>query len=102
MPQWFSKNIGDPLLAADPLAKLEKLFQTEWAMAGHPEDMALFMRHESEGRLHCEVILYFSPATEAVARASDATPCAKPAREGLSLLSGDEQSWRALRLDETS
>jgi hypothetical protein len=58
--------------------------------------MAVFTRHESEGRLHCKVTAYFSPAAGEVARAFGAQPCAKPARAGLGLLAGDKLSWPVL------
>ena len=53
----------------------------------------MFTRSESEGRLHCEVIGYFSPAAVEVAKAFDAQPCTKPMQAALSLLAGDEHSW---------
>ena len=58
--------------------------------------MAVFTRLEAEGRLHCEVIAYFSPAAHEVAKAFEADPCAKPAQSGLGLLAGDQGSWLAL------
>jgi hypothetical protein len=39
---------------------------------------------------------YFSPAAWMIAEAFDAEPCAKPARQGLGLLAGKEESWSAL------
>jgi len=58
--------------------------------------MAVFTRPESEGRLHCEIIADFSPATTGVARAFAAEPCQKPVRMGLSLLAGDPGCWEIL------
>lgn len=43
-----------------------------------PSDAAVFIRHESKGRLYCEVIAYFSPAASAVAQAFETEPCLKP------------------------
>ena len=60
------------------------------------KDMAVFIRHESEGRLHCEIMVYFSPASVAIAKGFDADPCEKPSPAGLSLLLGAEDSWQAL------
>jgi len=54
------------------------------------------MRHESEGRLHCEVRVYFSPAAADVAKAVGAIACKKPASNGLSLLAGPDESWSVL------
>jgi len=93
---WFSKNLGDGMLAYEPLDRLEKLFITMYASAGSPREMALFIRHESEGRLHCEVKAYFSPASAVVAKEVDAEPCAKPSPHALSLLAGSEESWSVL------
>ncbi len=70
----------------------EKLLLS-FAEAGKPLDMAVFTRSESEGRLHCEVIAYFSPAAWNVARAFEVEPCEKPVRDGLGLLAGDPNSW---------
>jgi hypothetical protein len=96
MRQWFSKSLGDGLLAGEPLGQIEALFRSECARAGWPRNMAVFVRHESEGRLHCEVRAYFSPASAVVARAVDADPCDRPSPEGLSLLAGAHESWPAL------
>lgn len=64
--------------------------------AGKPPGMAVFTRPESEGRLHCEVMAYFSPGAREIAIAFDAEPCEKPARAGLGLLAGDERAWHLL------
>ena len=89
-------------MAAIPTAEIEEIFQASFTAAGKPPDMAVFVRPESEGRLHCEVIAYFSPAAADVARAFDAQPCPKPVRAGLGLLAGDEGSWSALFRDSAS
>ena len=89
-------------MAAIPTAEIEEIFQASFTAAGKPPDMAVFVRSESEGRLHCEVIAYFSPAAADVAKAFDAQPCPKPLRAGLGLLAGDEGSWSALFRDSAS
>ena len=96
MGNWFLKNLGDAMLAQDGLDQIEALFQSTYTEAGRPNDMALFIRHESEGRLHCDVLVYFSPAASAVARAVDAKRSARPSRDGLSLFAGSEMSWPML------
>ena len=93
---WYSKELGDGMMAATPSDEIEKAFQQLFDAAGKPPDMAVFTRPESEGRLHCEVIAYFSPATKDIAQAFDARPCEKPSRAGLGLLAGDERSWSVL------
>lgn len=93
---WFSKNLGDAMLAGEAIDSVEARFQAAYAQAGYPNEMAVFMRHESEGRLHCEVMTYFSPAAVDVAREVGAGPCTKPSPIGLSLLGGAEEAGRAL------
>lgn len=96
MDNWYSVSLGDGIMAANPSAEIEERFQRMFTAAGKPSDMAVFTRPESEGRLYCEVIAYFSPAAVEVAKAFDAKPCAKPVRAGLGLLAGDERSWSVL------
>src|SRR5215510_13754477 len=89
MKSWHSLILGDGLIASAPQAEIEEAFQHAFASAGSPRGMAVFTRLESEGRLHCEVTAYFSPAAWEVAQAFDAEPCPQPQRLGLSLLAGD-------------
>ena len=87
---WFSKNLGDAMLAGEALESVAEVFQAAFTQAGCPTEMAVFMRHESEGHLHCEVKTYFSPAAVGVARQVGADACAQPSPHGLSLLGGSE------------
>jgi hypothetical protein len=96
MSDWYSVSLGDGMMASMPTAQIEAAFLPHYMAAGSPPEMAVFTRPESEGRLHCEVVAYFSPAAREVAIAFDAEPCAKPARAGLGLLAGDERAWIAL------
>jgi len=93
---WYSKQLGDGMMASMPSAEIEKIFQPLFVAAGMPGDMAVFTRHESEGRLHCEVVAYFSPAAVEVAKLAGAEPCEKPARQELGLLAGDGGAWSVL------
>jgi hypothetical protein len=96
MEPWYSKELGDGMMAAMPSDEIERAFLQQFNAAGRPLTMAVFTRLESEGRLHCEVIAYFSPAAKDLAQAFDAQPCAKPSRAGLGLLAGEEGSWSVL------
>lgn len=96
MKHWFSKNLGDAMLAYDSLDRLEELLSSAYTNAGSPNDMATFIRHESEGRLHCEVKVYFSPQSFFVAKEVNAKPCEKPSIDGLSILAGSQDSWQTL------
>lgn len=96
MNNWYSVSLGDGMMASTPSAEIEQVFQQAFNAAGKPTDMAVFTRPESEGRLHCEVIAYFSPAAVSIAKEFDAEPCEKPARSGLGLLAGDQRAWSVL------
>lgn len=96
---WFKKNLGDAMLAGISLDELEESFQLEFIKANSPIDMALFARHESEGRLHCEVVVYFSPASYLIAKQIGATSCCIPTPHDLSLKIGNERSWSVLFTD---
>lgn len=96
MNNWYSISLGDGMMADIPGTQIEDAFRQSFAAAGRPVEMAIFTRPESEGRLHCEVIAYFSPAAREVALAFDAEPCEKPVRTGLGLFVGDERAWSVL------
>lgn len=84
------------MMAGSPSADIEELFLNRFSEAGAPPAMAVFTRPESEGRLYCEVIAYFSPVAADIAQAFDAEPCEKPERIGLNLLAGDPDCWQVL------
>jgi len=96
METWYSKDVGDGLTAYEPCGEIEAAFAPVFAEAGKPPGMAVFIRYDSEGQLQCHVTAFFSPAAASVARQFDAVPCARPARDGLTLLCGDERGWSAL------
>jgi hypothetical protein len=96
MNTWYSVSLGDGLTASMPMAQIEETFIRLFTAGGSRPEIAVFTRPESEGRLHCEVIAYFSPAAQEIAIAFDAEPCEKPARAGLGLLAGDQQAWSLL------
>jgi len=96
MEIWYSKELGDAITASMPSAEIEQAFEQVFVTAGKPLNMAVFTRQESEGRLHCEVTAYFSPAAKDVAHAFDAQPCARPALDNLALLAGDTLAWSVL------
>jgi len=93
MSTWFTSNLGDAMLAVESLDQIKALFLSEYKKSHMSKEMAIFFRHESEGRLHCEVKVYFSPETIIVAEAVDAIPCNKPVSNDLGLLAGSEESW---------
>jgi len=100
MATWYSMSLGDGMTSGAPAAEIEEALRRLFTAAGRSPDQAVFTRPESEGRLHCEVIAYFSPAAEDVAKIFDTEPCEKPERAGLGLLVGDEHSWSVLFAEE--
>lgn len=96
MQTWFSQQLGDGVWAYAPKDQIREQFAPLFAAAGQPVDMAVFTRHELEGRLQCEVVAYFSPASAALAQALGAQPCNKPTHNDLDLLAGDAASWAVL------
>ncbi len=91
MNGWYSKALGDGLLAAESLHQIEQRLRPRCV----DDKAAVFIRETSEG-LQCEITVYFSPALSAVAESIGAVPCAPPSRAGLSLLIGVDASWSAL------
>jgi len=81
------------MFAGEHLDRIEDQDRSVYGEAHQPRHAAVFYRHESEGRLHCEVWAYFSPAAVAVAPAIHADPCEKPLSDSLSLPVGPEDCW---------
>lgn len=94
--QWHSLSLGDGMMAHESSEEICAAFLQLSKSTSFPLDMAVFTRHESEGRLHCEVIAYFSPAATGLANAFDAETCERPSRSGLGLLAGDDKCWPIL------
>jgi hypothetical protein len=101
MRNWFLKNLGDAMLAGEQQDRIKQLFLSAYSDADSSKEMAAFIRYESEGRLHCDVKIYFSPMSIAVAKEVNAEPCGKPSPDGLSMLAGSEDSWMVLFPEKT-
>lgn len=87
MPNWFYKNLGDATLVVPALDRVCALFDHLYADT-NSSSVALYTRHESEGRLHCQLVLYCSPAASELAAALQAVACRAPSLQGLHLLKG--------------
>ena len=85
---WYYDFDREEPFTPEDLGQIESLFSAAYERAGRPKDMVLYLRHESEGRLHCEAIVYLSPAAADVAREIGADSCARPTSNGLGLLVG--------------
>lgn len=100
MNPWYRLSLGDGMMAPTLADEIQESFMQRVSDSGGQPDMAIFTRPESEGRLYCEIIAYFSPAAREVAIVFDAKPCAKPERAGLALLAGEKEVWTMLFPDE--
>ena len=96
MSMWYTKNLGDAMLAGEEIDHIKVLFISAYDKAERHAEMAVFIRHESEGQLHCEVKAYFSPDAAGVAAAVGAKPCKRPSPESLGLLAGSDACWSIL------
>lgn len=96
MNSWFVKSLGDPMLADESLETIRSFFLSQYEKDKSTDELAVFFRHESSGDVHCEIKVYFSPATSEVAKAFNAMPCKKPSSDGLGLLVGSEESQARL------
>lgn len=85
MQDWFMLNLGDAVLASERLGEIEARLQASRVTG------AVYMRHESEGRLHCELKLYFTPELAELAATLGALPCMRPSPVGLGPLAGSKE-----------
>jgi hypothetical protein len=93
---WHFLSLGDGMTADESTEEVRGAFEELYKSVKSANDIAVFTRNESAGRLHCEVIAYFSPSASALAKAFDSEPCQRPERSGLELLIGNDQSWANL------
>jgi len=93
---WYRLVLDDALTAWDEVESLREDCQAAWRAAAEPDGMAVFLRHESEGRLHCRAVLYFTPGAAPLALRYAARVCARPHGAGLSLLAGSPAAERLL------
>jgi hypothetical protein len=96
MAKWFAKNLGDAMLAPPVLDQIGASYAALYGGADGRKNAAVFIRHESEGRLHCEVMVYFSPDAYRLAEQFDAVPCRKPSSGDLGLHAGPADCWQTL------
>ena len=77
---WYRKNLGDAMLAE---SELDRIREECLACYGTELQLAMFTRHESEGQLHCDLVLYLPPGMKELAELIQAKPCAQPSAAGL-------------------
>jgi hypothetical protein len=97
MSVWYTRNLGDAMLAVPALDQLRQQFETLLSNENTPGPQALFVRHESAGDLHCELVVYLTPASAELAGTVDARACPRPVSAGLELYCGSTEAWSLLQ-----
>ena len=77
MANWYRLNLGDPMLAEQQSGELKARAEAQGE--------TLYARHESEGQLHCDLIVYFASDASDLAHEFGARICDDPG-EGLAPL----------------
>ncbi len=85
---WFRLDLGAADLSDVAADELRAAVRTAWSAAGRPDGFAVYERYESEGRLHCHRVVYFSPGASQVARQWGASACSEPQPWDLSAIAG--------------
>ena len=97
---WYVLNLGDAMLALVQEDPVRQQLEMAYQNSGSADNFAAYSRHEADGRLHCEVKIYFSPAAAKTAKKLNARPCRAPSPIGLSLLAGSESALNNLVTEE--
>lgn len=92
MHGWHSLALGDALTAHLSLDSIRGAYDASFPELARPPEAAVFVRYD-HGGLHCEVTVFFAPATEDLARRFGARAGKPPAPMGLELLAGDPACW---------
>jgi len=85
---WYRLDLGAQDLADADAEQVALAVDAAWKAAGRPKGFVAYERPESNGRLHCHRVIYFSPAATHVARQLGACACAEPEPWDLSPLAG--------------
>jgi hypothetical protein len=93
---WLAKNMGDAMPPWDSLDRIETLHTSLHGVVDGRREISVFIRHESDGRLHCKVMPCFSPDAFLLATALDAVPYSRPSKHDLSLHVDPGDCWQML------
>ena len=92
---WYRLDLGAADLADADADAVVAAVDAAWRAAGRPQGFVAYERPESEGRLHCHRVVYFSPAAAQVARQLGACACPDPGPWDLSPLAGNTRGQGA-------
>ncbi|MFE8070967.1 hypothetical protein QQM79_07895 [Marinobacteraceae bacterium S3BR75-40.1] len=88
MDSWFQLHLGDGIMAQVPCQTIREAYARARLEQALPESHVIYIRHDNEGGLQCEVTVYFPPSLEKLARQFHASPCPPPHKVGLEILAG--------------
>lgn len=97
---WYVLNLGDAMLATEQEEQIREQLERVYPESCASDSFAAYTRHEADGRLHCEVKIYFSPTASEIAKSFNARRCSQPSHIGLSLLAGSETALEILFPEE--
>ena len=80
---WYALALGDALTAHLDIERLRERLTSGRAASPTGADVPVYLHHDSPGRLHCEVTVYFAPDLAELALELGATPCDPPPTSGL-------------------
>ncbi|MBD1577127.1 MULTISPECIES: hypothetical protein [Vibrio] len=88
MSSWYQKNLGEALMAIPEFEALKT--QVAKLKAEHSGAVVdLYYRHQSNGQLHCDLMVYLYSDNKRIMNEIQAKVCAKPSQSGLSRLDSD-------------
>lgn len=91
MAHWYRLELGDAQTGFLACQELSVRAEAAFRAADCPALWNMYSRHENEGRLHCVLCVYFSPAAADFARELGANRCAAPALATLEWCAGAPQ-----------
>ena len=83
MQTWHQLNLGDAMLADSALLAVMAALRESTGPSPLGTAPLAYTSHESEGRLHCELLVYFPPTSTELARRCGGTACPAPSTDAL-------------------
>lgn len=87
---WYRLDLGAADLADSDAGAVAAAIDAAWQAAGRPRGFGAYDRHESDGRLHCHRVVYFTPGAAELARRLGARACPDPGPWDLSPFAGSQ------------
>lgn len=85
--EWFYLELGDAIIAAEKLHKLEQMLLGVFEQANSNKEMQAYYRYQS-GSTHCNICVYISAAFQQILLLPNVKKCAAPTFTDLTVLVG--------------